>query len=61
VFEELPHYLYSSTIIHFSKFVLTCLFCLNICIYTMCVPSAQGCQKNALDPLELEPQLPCGS
>lgn len=35
------------------------MFCLNIRMCTMCVPSAHRVQKRALDLLEIELQLPC--
>lgn len=37
-----------------KKILSDIVFCLHVCMYTICVPGAQGHQKKVLGPQELE-------
>lgn len=41
---------------HLSIFIYVCVFCLHVCLHTMCMPGAPTEQKKGLDSLVLELQ-----
>ena len=50
-------FLFFKMIYVYACFACVCVYALSLCIYTLCVPRAQGDWKRELDLLELELQM----